>query len=180
MSDDESAGKATTTVLPPSFGTSSSGTKGMISAHAYKASSGSGFYEVDAARELGLDLESRQYNTRLMALTKPADYAAARQAEFDKVVAGVKKVYQNSYTGFSNAGMPHEMAKGYALAAANTEKQVRRQIMETLFPSGANLIGDAAMVRSMTGSIANLAGTGGQATRRRRAPRKRAAPRRRR
>ena len=179
MSDDESGSKPTTTVLPSSFGTSSSGTKGMISTHAYKP--GSGYYEVDAARELGLDLESRQYNIRLMALTKPADYAAARQAEFDKVVAGVKKVYQNSYTGFSNAGMPHEMAKGYALAAANTEKQVRRQIMETLYPSGANLIGDASMVRDTAGSVANLAGMGGGAPRRRRAaPRKRAAPRRRR
>ena len=69
MSDDESGGKPTTTTIPSSFGTSSSGTKGMISAHAYKPSSGSGFYEVDAARELGLDLENRQYAIRLQALT---------------------------------------------------------------------------------------------------------------
>ena len=93
----------------------------------------------------------------------------------------VEKAYKSSYDGFTDAGMPHEMAKGCALAAANTEKQVRRQVLETLYPSGANLIGDAAMVRSMTGSVANLTGTGGQAPRRRRAaPRKRAAPRRRR
>ena len=90
MSDDESSGgKATTTVLPSSFGTSSSGTKGMISAHAYKPSSGSGYYEVDAARELGLDLENRQYAIRLQALTSPKEYAQARQEEFDKVVSGV-------------------------------------------------------------------------------------------
>ena len=68
MSDDESGGKSTTTI-PSSFGTSSSGTKAMISTHAYKPSSGSGFYEVDAARELGLDLENRQYAIRLQALT---------------------------------------------------------------------------------------------------------------
>ena len=93
----------------------------------------------------------------------------------------MNKVYLNSYTGYSNAGMPHEMAKGYALAAANPEKQVRRQIMETLYPSGANLIGDASMVRDTAGSVANLTGMGGQApSRRRAAPRKRAAPRRRR
>jgi len=153
----------------------------MISAHAYKPSSGSGFYEVDAARELGLDLENRQYAIRLQALTSPKEYAQARQEEFDKVVAGVKKVYHNSYTGFSNAGMPHEMAKSYALAAANTEKQVRRQIMETLYPSGANVIGNASLVRDTAGSVANLAGMGGGAPRRRRAaPRKRAGPRRRR
>ena len=180
MSEESSSSSSTTTVLPSSFGmSSSSGSKGMISAHAYKPPSA--YYEVNAAKELGLDLESRQYATRLLALTKPADYAAARQDEFDRLVAGVNKVYLNSYTGYSNAGMPHEMAKGYALAAANTEKQVRRQIMETLYPSGANLIGDASMVRDTAGSVANLTGMGGQAPRRRRAaPRKRAAPRRRR
>ena len=141
---DEATSSSPTTTSPSSFGMSTSGMSGYVSAHKYKASSGSGFYEVDAARELGLDLESRQYNTRLLALTKPADYAAARQAEFDKVVEGVKKVYDRSYAGFSNAGMPHEMAKGYAVAAANTEKQVCRQIMETLYPSGANVIGNAS------------------------------------
>ena len=31
------------------------------------------------ARELGLDLESRQYNSRLLALTSPKEYAAGRQ-----------------------------------------------------------------------------------------------------
>ena len=179
MSDESSSSSSTTTALPSSFGmSSSSGSKGMISAHAYKPPS---HYEVDAAKELGLSLEAHQYATRLLALTKPADYATARQDEFDKLVKGVNKVYLNSYTGFSNAGMPHEMAKGYALAAANTEKQVRRQIMETLYPSGANLIGDASMVRDTAGSVAHLAGMGGGAPRRRRAaPRKRAAPRRRR
>ena len=149
----------------------------MLTTHAFTPSSGG--YEVDAARELGLDLEARQYNTRLMALTKPVDYAAARQEEFDKMVKNVKKVYKNSYTSFSNAGMPHEMAKGYALAVANTEKQVCRQIMETLCSSGANVI-----VRRTEGSVARLEGMGGGAPlsaprRRRAAPRERAAPRRR-
>ena len=101
------------------------------------------------------------------------------------MVAGVKKVYQNSYEGFSNTGMPHEMAKSYALAAANTEKQVRRQIMETLYPSSANVIGNASMVRGTEGSVAHLEGMGGGAPlsaprRRHAAPRKRVAPRRRR
>ena len=164
---------------------SSSTTSGYVSSHAYKPSSGSGFYEVDVARELWLDLENRQYAIRLQALTSPKEYAQSRQEEFDKVVAGVKKAYHNSYTGFSNAGMPHEMAKGYALAAADTEKQVRRQIMETLYPSGANIIGNASMVRGTEGSVARLEGMGGgvpmSAPRRRRAaPRKRAAPTRRR
>ena len=147
----------------------------------YAISTSAGGYKVDAVRELGLELEQKQYNTRLLALTKPADYAAARAAEFDKLIKAVDHSYQSSYAGFTDAGMPHEMAKNYALAAANTEKQVRRQIMETLYPSGANVIGDASMVRDTAGSVANLAGMGGGAPRRRRAaPRKRAAPGRRR
>ena len=162
-----------TTSLP-----SGSGTSSYLASHAPRSSSG---YSVNPVRELGLELEQRQYNTRLLALTKPAEYATARQSEFVKLTDAVEQAYKSSYDGFTDAGMPHDMAKSYALAAANAEKQVRRQVLETLFPSGANLIGDAAMVRSMTGSIANLEGTGGQAPRRRRAaPRKRAAPRRRR
>ena len=120
-------------------------------------------------------------NTRLLALTKPAEYATARAADFDKLTDAVEKAYKSSYSGFTDVGMPYEMAKGYALAAANTEKQVRRQIMETLYPSGANVIGTASLVRDTEGSVARLEGMGGGAPRRRRAaPRKRAAPRRRR
>ena len=64
--DESTSSSPTTTVLPSSFGTSSSsGMSGYVSSHKYKASSGSGYYEVDAARKLGLDLESRRYNTAL-------------------------------------------------------------------------------------------------------------------
>ena len=131
-----------------------------VSSH--KPSTSSSGYSVDPVREVGLEIEQKQYNTRLLALTKPADYAAARAAEFDKLVQAVDKSYKSSYAGFTDAGMPHEMAKGYALAAAETEKQVRRQILETLFPAGANLIGDAAMVRASSTSVAHLSGTGEQ------------------
>ena len=95
-----------------------------------------GGYSVNPVRELGLKLEQKQYKTRLLALTKPADCAAARAAEFDKMVHAVDKSYKSSYAGFTDAGIPHEMVKGYALAAAEAEKQVRRQILETLYPSG--------------------------------------------
>ena len=82
----------------------------MVSTHSYASSSGG--YAVNAVRELGLELEQRQYNTRLLALTKPAEYATARQSEFDKLTSAVEKAYTSSYDGFTDAGMPHEMAKG--------------------------------------------------------------------
>ena len=146
----------------------------MVASHAMSAPSG---YNVDPVRELGLELEQKQYNTRLLALTKPDAYAKERQKEFNKMVAAVTKAYSTSYKGFTDAGMPHEMAKSYALASANTAKQVRRQILETLYPSGANIIGNMATVRDSETSVAHLQGLGGGM-----APpaRRRAAPRRRR
>ena len=65
-----------------------------------------------------------------MALTNPKNYATARAdkivQEIDKIVQAVDKSYKSSYAGFTDAGMPREMVKGYALAAAETEKKVRR------------------------------------------------------
>ena len=140
---------------------------------------------VDPIRELGLDLEQRQYNTRLEALSNPAAYAKKRQDAFDAMVVHIRKSYEDAFSGFLEAGMPTEVAKNAALMAANNEKLVRRQVIETQFPSGAYFIGDMASIKKAGGSVMNFAGEA-QAparrtpARRRAAPRKRAAPRRRR
>ena len=49
------------------------------------------FGRVDPIRELDLDLEIAQYNTRLEALSDPKTYAAKRQAAFDEMVGHVQK-----------------------------------------------------------------------------------------
>ena len=140
---------------------------------------------VDPIRELGLDLEQRQYSTRLEALSNPAAYAKKRQDAFDAMVVHIRKSYEDAFSGFLEAGMPTEAAKTAALQAANNEKLVRRQVIETQFPTGANFIGDMANIKACGASVMNFAG-GAQAparrapARRRAAPRKRAAPRRRR
>ena len=73
-------------------------------------------------KELGLDLEQKQYKTRLDALSNPQAYAAKRQTTFDEMVVHIRKSYDDAFTGFINAGMPTETAKSHALAAANNEK----------------------------------------------------------
>jgi hypothetical protein len=128
------------------------------------------FGKVDPIRELGLDLEQQQYNTRLEALSDPKAYAAKRQGAFDDMVIQIRKSYEDAYRGFIGAGMGTDMAKSFALQAANNEKITRRQVIETQFPTNANMIGEMATIRNTKTSVANF--TGGQA-----APRRRAAPR---
>ena len=136
--------------------------------------------KLDPIRELGLDLELRQYATRLEALTDPKAYATKRETAFTEMIGHVRKSYDDAYKGFLTAGMGTDMAKTFALQAANNEKITRRQVIETQFPTNANMIGDMA---GAAGSVANLAGgqSAAPARRRRRAaPKKKRAPARRR
>ena len=131
---------------------------------------------VDPIRELGLELEQSQYKTRLEALSNPKAYAAKRQTAFDEMIGHIKQSYEDAFKGFIKAGMPTDMAKNAALSAANNEKLVRRQVIETQFPTGANFIGDMANIKSEGGSVMNFTG-GAQAPARRAPARRRAAPR---
>ena len=51
------------------------------------------FKMVDPIRELGLDLEQKQYSTRLEALSNPAAYARKRQETFDEMVKHIRTSY---------------------------------------------------------------------------------------
>jgi hypothetical protein len=118
-------------------------------------------HAVDPIRELGLHLERKQYNTRLQALMAPDEYARERGAAFDVMVAEVQKSYTAAYDGFIEAGLPTNMARQYALAAANNEKQVRRQVLETQYPTNANLIGDMSIVNKSATGVMSLPGNMG-------------------
>ena len=135
--------------------------------------------KIDPIRELGLDLEMIRYNTRLEALSDPKAYAAKRETAFTEMIGHVRKSYDDAYKGFLAAGMSTDMAKGFALQAANNEKLTRRQVIETRFPTNANMIGEMASIKANAGSVMNFAG-GAAAPRRRAAPRKKRAPARRR
>ena len=54
----------------------------------------------------------------------------------------VLKSYDDACKGFLGAGMGTDLAKQFALQAANNEKLTLRQVIETMFPTNANTIGD--------------------------------------
>ena len=173
----------TATVSSSSSSSAMSGLGGILSAasEADMLAASLALGKIDPVRELGLDLEIAQYNTRLEALTDPKAYAAKRETAFTEMIAHVRKSYDDAYKGFLTAGMGTDMAKQFALGAANNEKITRRQVIETMFPTNANMIGDMA-TKDAAGSVMNLAGGQGRAApaRRRAAPRKKRAPARRR
>ena len=138
--------------------------------------------KIDPVRELGLDLEIAQYNTRLEAFTDPKGYAAKRETAFTEMIGHVRKSYDDAYRGFLSAGMGMDMAKQFSLQAANNERITRRQVIEVRFPTNANMIGDMSTIKGTAGSVMNLEGGQGRAApaRRRAAPRKKRAPARRR
>ena len=135
--------------------------------------------KIDPIRELGLDLEMIRYNTRLEALSDPKAYATKRETAFTEMIGHVRKSYDDAYRGFLGAGMSTDMAKGFALQDANNEKLTRLQVIETQFPTNANMLGEMSAMRGNADSVMNFAG-GAAAPRRRAAPRKKRAPARRR
>ncbi len=56
---------------------------------------------VDPIRELGLELEQSQYNTRLEALSNPKAYAAKRQSAFNEMVGHIKQSYEDAFKASS-------------------------------------------------------------------------------
>jgi len=101
----------------------------------------------DPLASLGIDREEKQYSMRLLAMTKPAEYGKQRAAAFTKMKALVTDSFNGSYKAFMDAGYSADQAKASALAAAEQTRQVQRLIVEQAFPSAANAIGDASMVR---------------------------------
>ena len=140
-------------------------------------------FGMSASQQLGLSFKQNQYEKRLQALTKPADYATDRKASYDKMVEEVDSSFNQALAKYINVGMPADLARQYAMQAAANEGQIQQQLMEIEFPSGANLIEEERAI-----SKANMKEYIGAPTRaparrrapRRAAPRKRAAPRRKR
>ena len=53
--------------------------------------------KIDPVRELGLDLEMAQYNTRLETLSDPKTYAAKRQTAFDDFAAVAQDLIESGH-----------------------------------------------------------------------------------
>ena len=140
-------------------------------------------FGVSASQQLGITFAQNQYEKRVQALTDPGSYAADRKRAYGKLAKAVDKSYADALEKYSATGMSVDVAKSFAMQAADNERQIQQQILEVEYPSGANAI---ELSRSV--AVANSANyPGGMPSalrrapaRRRAAPRKRAAPRRRR
>ena len=95
---------------------------------------------VDASTQLGLRFQQKQYEQRRKALIQPADYANERAEAYNALTKSVNDSYSAAAKKYTEAGMPPEMAKQFALQAARNESAIQQQIFELQFPSGANLI----------------------------------------
>ena len=112
----------------------------------YEVKAGAEFFRLgDIERELGIELQQKQYETRLLALTKPGDYATARKAMVDQMTEEIGLVYQQAFAEYSASGLPFEVAKQYALKSAAAKRDEKMQLIELNFPSGANAIGSASL-----------------------------------
>ena len=61
----------------------------------YEIKAGEDYFKLgNIKRELGIELQQKQYETRLLALTKPEDYANARKAMVDQMSSELSLVYK--------------------------------------------------------------------------------------
>ena len=128
---------------------------------------------IPASQQLGLQFQQDQYNKRLEALTSPGPYAAKRATAFNDMTTTVDSVFTQAMEKYLATRMPPDMARKFAMQAADNERQIQQQILEATFPSGANVIGMERQVA--TANIRNYPGGVGRASRKpaRRKPAKR-------
>ena len=142
---------------------------------------GAYFSMSDVKRELGIVQADQQYANRLMALTDPAKYYAARKAAFDGMTDEIELAYQKAFAEYAEAGLSNEDAKAQALKSAAAIRDQKMKIIELNVPSGANAVGASSLARKV-GTDKFSGSLGGKAPPRRRAPaargRKRQTPRR--
>jgi len=111
---------------------------------------------IPASQQLGLQFQQDQYNRRLEALIDPGPYAGKRATAFNSMTASVDAVFTQAMEKYLKTKMPPDMARKFAMQAADNERQIQQQILEATFPSGANVIGMERQVA--TANIRNYPG----------------------
>jgi hypothetical protein len=112
----------------------------------YEIKAGEDYFKLgNIKRELGIELQQKQYETRLLALTDPKAYSDERKLMVDQMTAELGLVYQQAFAEYSGSGLPFEVAKQYALKSAAAKRDEKMQLIELNFPSGANAIGSASL-----------------------------------
>ena len=97
-------------------------------------------FGVSASQQLGITFAQNQYDQRVKALTDPGSYAADRKRAYGKLVKAVDETYTEALAKYTGTGMSVDVAKSFAMRAADNERQIQQQILEVEYPSGANAI----------------------------------------
>ncbi len=137
----------------------------MVQARAIRPSGG----QLDVLESLGIIHTQKVYEQRVKALATPKDYNTARNLEWGKLTAAVKKTYDDTVDNaeLKASGIPLAQRQELAVNAAKMTHATQNAILEANFPSGAQ-----ALV--MQGSaLGKLPGVAMQAAPRR-APRRKA------
>ena len=120
--------------------------------------------------DLGGTYEQKSFDRKVQALTKPADYAADRKTELDKIKAASEAAFKTSYEGFLTAGLSPDQAKAAAYQSARAEYQNQMRVFQLMFGQGTDQVYQAR-AGYKTGSVRNVMGAAPAA--RRAAPAKR-------
>ena len=109
--------------------------------------------DTDVWRDVGGYREQDQFNMRLLALTKPDEYAALKAG----AIEGVKKATENSYSVALKqhlaAGVSMDDAKSAAKKAALATKELQMKAMKMRFPDADSQVYQAKTVRDASAFV---------------------------
>ena len=88
---------------------------------------------LDAWASTGGSRDAEAMRMRVMALTKPADYEAARNAAVEAIKVDVNNTFATSLKHFQDAGFSTEEAEKEALKAAQNTKDVQYKALHARF-----------------------------------------------
>lgn len=115
-----------------------------------------GNMDIDIVRELGLTQEKLIFDQRTKALTKPGVYTDERNVQFAKMTAAVRKSYESTLKDLQMSGISALKAQQLAFNASAMTREVQKEILETMFPSGSDAV---AQQSSVKGSFPGLLDT---------------------
>jgi hypothetical protein len=109
--------------------------------------------DTDVWRDVGGYREQDQFNMRLLALTKPSEYAGLKA----NAITGVKEATENSYSVALKqhlaAGVSMDDAKSAAKKAAFATKDLQMKAMKMRFPDADSQVYQAKTVRDASAFV---------------------------
>jgi GDP-D-mannose dehydratase len=104
--------------------------------------------EVDVWRDVGGVAEEEKQGIRLLAHTKPIEYASLKTNAMKKVREATESSYKSAFEQYVAAGYPIEEAKKHALSTAKQTKSLQKKAMELLYNDESDIISAKRLVKT--------------------------------